>query len=149
MLKYLKSTRYEFNNRFIIKKNLLGLCLKSNRYIKKGKIIGEYKGEILDEEEFEFRYQNIYKPNNLLYTFQTSRGNYIDATYSGNYTRYIEHSCDPNCEVIEKYGRILIKTKKRIKKGDFISISYVCEPSTLDDYTFICQCKNNNCLIYI
>jgi len=28
---------------------------------------------------------------------------YIDPTSAGNYARFINHSCDPNCEIRKKY----------------------------------------------
>ena len=30
----------------------------------------------------------------------------IDAAYGGNLARWINHSCDPNCEAVEEDGRI-------------------------------------------
>jgi SET domain-containing protein len=53
---------------------------------------------------------------------------------AGGPARYINHSCDPNCvaEVVEidKEGKIIIITNRRISKGEEVStvgdIKYVC-----------------------
>ena len=49
----------------------------------------------------------------------------VDATMSGGPARYINHSCDPNCqaEVVEldKGSKIIIITNRRISKGEEVS----------------------------
>lgn len=45
----------------------------------------------------------------------------VDATMSGGPARYINHSCDPNCqaEVVElDQPKIIIITNRRITKGE-------------------------------
>ncbi len=49
----------------------------------------------------------------------------IDAGVRGNAARWINHSCDPNCEPIEDAeGRIFIKAKRTIRAGEELSYNY-------------------------
>ena len=36
--------------------------------------------------------------NPHFYFFALSKDEYIDAFYKGNYSRFMNHSCDPNCK---------------------------------------------------
>jgi SET domain-containing protein len=55
----------------------------------------------------------------------------IDATRRGGIARFINHSCDPNCElqkwVVGKHLRMGIFTKRIIEKGEELSFDYKFE----------------------
>ena len=57
--------------------------------------------------------------------FRIDNDTVCDATMAGGPARYINHSCDPNCvaEVVEidKEGKIIIITNRRISKGEEVS----------------------------
>jgi SET domain-containing protein len=49
----------------------------------------------------------------------------IDPTVGGNEARWINHSCDPNCEAIEdSRGRVFIKALRRIRPGEELFYDY-------------------------
>jgi len=57
-------------------------------------------GEVIDQHEMIKRMKTkLYINNN--YMVQLKHDEIIDATRKGNITRFINHSCDPNC-VAEK-----------------------------------------------
>lgn len=65
-----------------------------------GTFVDEYMGEVIDQNEMIKRMKKIlYKNNN--YMVQLKHDEIIDATRKGNITRFINHSCEPNC-VAEK-----------------------------------------------
>ena len=48
----------------------------------------------------------------------------IDAKHGGNSSRWINHSCDPNCEADEEEGRIFIKALRNIRAGEELNYDY-------------------------
>ncbi|XP_019877387.1 probable histone-lysine N-methyltransferase set-23 [Aethina tumida] len=84
-----------------------GLGLFTNKYIKKGTFICEYAGELINEFEYKKRF-NSYKTRlkmNYVFCLNEHFGDktvktFIDPTYYGNIGRYINHSCDPNCNLV-------------------------------------------------
>lgn len=65
-----------------------------------GTFVDEYMGEVIDQHEMIKRMKTkLYMNNN--YMVQLNHDEIIDATRKGNITRFINHSCEPNC-VAEK-----------------------------------------------
>ena len=59
----------------------------------------EYVGEILDYPEFKARSKRYARDSQMHYYFMALNADeIIDATKKGNTSRFINHSCDPNCE---------------------------------------------------
>ncbi|KAK3095090.1 hypothetical protein FSP39_010180 [Pinctada imbricata] len=67
--------------------------------IKKGQFVNEYVGELIDEAEVKKRI-NIAHEDNILnfYMLTLDKNRIIDAGPKGNLSRFMNHSCDPNCE---------------------------------------------------
>ncbi len=71
-------------------------------------------------------------PNHTFY-FHVDENHVIDALYGGNSSRWINHSCDPNCEAEEQDGRIFIKALRNIEAGEELNYDYgliIDEPYT-------------------
>jgi SET domain-containing protein len=73
----------------------------------------------------------------------------IDPSIEGNDARWINHSCDPNCEAIEEDDRIFIYALRNIETGEELFYDYALkldEPITkqLKD-EFACHCGSPNC----
>ncbi len=89
--------------------------------------------------------ENPNDPN--FYMMQLEPNWYIDARDRGNLTRFINHSCDPNCELIPKnvagYMRIAIVAVKDIEPGSFLSYDYKFETNQAE--RFACRCGAKNC----
>ena len=70
----------------------------------------------------------------------------IDATMMGNAARFINHSCDPNCEsrlcYIEGQPKIIIFALRHIEPGEELCYDYKFE---CDEDRVPCQCQAANC----
>jgi hypothetical protein len=73
----------------------------ANRTIRNGAKIIEYRGARISESAAND--QPARDPNNPYHTFlfQLSDGTIIDGGARGNSARWINHSCQPNCESVE------------------------------------------------
>jgi hypothetical protein len=73
----------------------------------------------------------------------------IDALHGGNSSRWINHSCNPNCEADEENERIFIKALRNIKAGEELSYDYgliIDEPYTKKlKAEYPCWCGHANC----
>jgi hypothetical protein len=73
----------------------------------------------------------------------------IDALHGGNSSRWINHSCNPNCEADEENDRIYIKALRNIKAGDELNYDYgliIDEPYTPKlKAEYPCWCGSVNC----
>ncbi|XP_050438298.1 histone-lysine N-methyltransferase NSD2-like isoform X2 [Adelges cooleyi] len=66
--------------------------------IKEGSFVIEYVGEVIDEEEFKNRCLEMQNQNEHNYYFLTiDNHRMIDAGPKGNLSRFMNHSCEPNC----------------------------------------------------
>jgi uncharacterized protein len=63
------------------------------------------------------------QPNHTFY-FSLEDGRCIDAKVGGNDSRWINHSCKPNCEADETHGRVFIKALRNIEKGEELFYNY-------------------------
>ncbi|KAK3644948.1 hypothetical protein LTR56_009335 [Elasticomyces elasticus] len=75
-----------------------GFGVRSCRTWGPGEIIMEYTGEIVSEGECQRRMREDYKDKQCYYLMELERGLIIDGT-KGSMARFINHSCEPNCEV--------------------------------------------------
>ncbi len=115
----------------------------------------EYIGEKITKKEGDRRsaqrikkYINS-KTDGSVYIFELNKKYDIDGSPKYNKARYINHSCDPNCEVEISKGKIWIKSIKKIKKNDELSYDYGYEFDK-DDYTdHVCKCGSKKCIGYI
>ncbi|XP_055972757.1 histone-lysine N-methyltransferase NSD3 isoform X2 [Sorex fumeus] len=83
----------------IIKTERRGWGLRAKRSIKKGEFVNEYVGELIDEEECRLRIKRA-NENSVtnFYMLTVTKDRIIDAGPKGNYSRFMNHSCNPNCE---------------------------------------------------
>uniref|UniRef100_A0A3B5AAQ8 Histone-lysine N-methyltransferase NSD2-like n=1 Tax=Stegastes partitus TaxID=144197 RepID=A0A3B5AAQ8_9TELE len=132
----------------IIKTPGKGWGLISLRDIKKGEFVNEYIGELIDEEECRARIKYAHE-NNItdFYMLTIDKDRIIDAGPKGNYSRFMNHSCQPNCE-----------TQKWTVNGDTrVGLFAVCDIPSGTELTFnynldclgnektVCRCGAPNC----
>ena len=121
-----------------------GLCAAKN--INAGTKIIEYIGKIISNKEVE---KNPKFDNSKdIYLFDLNKRVSLDGNYKWNTSILINHSCDPNCEVIGHWLKLWISALRDIKKGEEISYDYGF--SFDKDYKqFPCKCGKRNCVGYI
>ena len=139
-----------------VKKSIVhGSGIFADKDIKKDTRIIEYVGEKISKAEGDRRsekrikkYLNSKKTGSV-YIFELNSRYDIDGSFKYNKARYINHSCDPNCEVIIVKSKIFIVSIKNIKKNDELSYDYGYEFDKDDYMDHICKCRSKNCVGYI
>jgi hypothetical protein len=96
------------------------------RKLKAGERIIEYKGERITWKEADRRPPSDPDDPHHTFFFSLSDGKtVIDAASGGNAARWINHSCDPNCETEESEdGRVFIQAMRDIKRGEELNYDY-------------------------
>lgn len=89
-----------------------------------GKKVIEYKGELISWKEALRRHPH--DPTQPFHTFyfHIDDKHVIDGARKGNSARYINHSCDPNCEAEEDGQRVFIRALRDIAPGEELSFDY-------------------------
>ena len=123
--------------------------------IKKGVKIIRYIGEKVTKKEGDKRSAERIKKflnkknEGSVYIFELNKKYDIDGSPSYNKARYINHSCDPNCEVDIIKNEIWIISIKDIKKSSELNYDYGY-PFDKDDFNdHKCQCGSKKCIGYI
>ena len=136
------------------KSPLHGSGLFAARNIKKGEQVIEYIGDKVTKREGDKRADKQIKKaeknkkNGMVYVFELNKKYDIDGGVARNYARFINHSCDPNCEVEITNNEIWISSIKRIKKGSELTYNYGYSFDT-DYEEHICKCGSKKCVGYI
>lgn len=96
------------------------------RDIKKGERIIEYTGRIISWKEADRVPPSDPDDPNHTFLFSLSDGKrVIDASAARNAARWINHSCDPNCETEETdEGRVFIEALRAIPRGAELHYDY-------------------------
>jgi hypothetical protein len=83
------------------------------------------------------------------FLFALDSGKVIDADVGGNDARFINHSCDPNCEAIEEDDRIFIEALRTIQPGEELNYDYAYERTSAttpeDEALYKCLCGSPKC----
>tara|TARA_B110000503_G_scaffold117840_1_gene178208 strand:- start:200 stop:727 length:528 start_codon:yes stop_codon:yes gene_type:complete len=85
--------------------------------------------------------------NGAVYIFTLNKTHDINGKVPWNIAKYINHSCDPNCETDIVRGRIWISAIKDIKKGEELTYDYGYDMDSFEEHP--CRCRSKNCLGYI
>ena len=117
--------------------------------IRKGTRIIEYTGEHLPwKEAMDIPPHEPSDPYHTFY-FSLENGDVIDAGKGGNDSRWINHSCDPNCETSETDDRIFIYALRSIQPGEELFYDYKIVPAERRtkalEKKFACRCGSANC----
>ena len=99
--------------------------------IKKGEFIIEYKGLLRSHQEVDAAYDGEDETGHT-FLFTLNEDFVVDANIKGNEARWINHSCDPNCDSEhvdavdgdKSKDRIEIKALRDIKAGEELSYNY-------------------------
>ncbi len=140
-----KPDEYLFK-KLVAKSNEYGKGVEAREAINEGELVLRFRGEIKTFEEFPF----CEKP------YLIPLGNFLWINPVG-VPRFVNHSCEPNCEIRNKMDLYAIRP---IKSGEEISFRYdvisedaTATPASLIDecrwdhaFTFTCLCGTASCV---
>ena len=116
--------------------------------LAEGETLIEYAGEVISWKEALRRHpHDPLDPNHTFY-FHIDDKHVIDGNQDGNSSRWINHSCQPNCEADENGGRVFIKALRNIAAGDELFYDYGLiidakyTPQLLAEYPCWCGAKS-------
>lgn len=117
------------------------------RKIRKGTRVIEYLGERVSHAEADRRYEDKARDDNHTFLFVVDRRTVIDAGVDGNEARWINHSCDPNCESQITRGRVWIVSLRKIKAGEELTYDYYYDYDHYHEHP--CRCGAEDCAGFI
>ena len=135
--------------KFEVRKSpIQGLGVFATGQIPAGVRLIEYTGERLSPAEADARYPDS-DDRHHTYLFAIDDDVVIDAAVGGNDARFINHSCDPNCDAVVEDTRIWIETSRDIEPGEELAYdyAYVLEQrhTPAAKLRYPCNCGSANC----
>jgi hypothetical protein len=129
--------------------SIQGMGAFASRFIRKGTRIIEYTGERITPAEADRRYNDDESEHPQVLLFSVNRRTVIDAGVGGNAARFINHSCEPNCETVTQEKRIYVEALRDIKKGEELCYDYNLTRDGDDTYEleqrYACHCGVKTC----
>lgn len=122
----------------VMKSDLGGLgCFATAHYLKDSPI-AEYAGERITRGEAMWRMTRASGQR----ISQLDTGHYIDGSVGGNETQYINHSCEPNADVVVINRFIIVFAVREIFPGEEVTVDYL---NSFDHDLTLCQCRSASC----
>jgi hypothetical protein len=119
------------------------------RPIKKGTRIIEYLGQRISWRTADKRYDDEKMGRHHTFLFTVDTKTVIDGAVQGNDARFLNHSCDGNCEAIADRKRIFIDARRNIKTGEELVYDYgyerTDEHTAEDEALYACRCGAKKC----
>lgn len=129
--------------------SMQGLGAFATHHIPAGTRLVEYAGQRLTPAQAEERYPEVPGERHHTFLFAIDETVVIDAAVDGNDARWINHSCDPNCDAVVDGGRIWIETIRDVRPGAELAYDYAFTlterhtPAAKRRYP--CHCGARNC----
>ena len=101
-----------------------GTGVFTREFIRAGSCIIEYAGERITEAEGDERYPYYADVPYHTFLFKLDDDLLVDGGCGGNISRWINHSCDPNCESAIEDERIFIYAARDIHPGEELTYDY-------------------------
>jgi SET domain-containing protein len=108
----------------ILTSPIQGMGAFATRPIPSGVRVIEYAGERLTPDEADRRYPDDEAGRHHTFLFAIDDDVVINAAVNGNAARFINHSCDPNCDAVINDGRIWIDTIRDIAPREELAYDY-------------------------
>ncbi|XP_002121834.2 uncharacterized protein LOC778906 [Ciona intestinalis] len=125
-----------------------GWGVRTNSDIPEGQFLLEYVGEVVSEREFRRRTIENYNAHNDHYCVQLEAGTVIDGYRLANEGRFVNHSCQPNCEmqkwVVNGEYRVGLFAKRPIIGSEELTYDYNFHAYNLDRQQ-PCRCGSSEC----
>ncbi|NXG79474.1 SETD2 methyltransferase, partial [Baryphthengus martii] len=129
-----------------------GWGLRAAKDLPSNTFVLEYCGEVLDHKEFKARVKEYARNKNIHYYFMALKNDeIIDATQKGNCSRFMNHSCEPNCETqkwtVNGQLRVGFFTTKLVPSGAELTFDYQFQRYGKEAQK--CFCGSANCRGYL
>jgi hypothetical protein len=126
-----------------------GMGAFATRAIAKGTRLIEYTGERIRQSVADARYDDDAMDHHHTFLFSVDARTVIDASSGGNEARFINHSCDPNCEALQEGKRIFIESRRDIEPGAELFYDYGLERDEPFQESwktlYVCKCGAPGC----
>lgn len=133
----------------IVDSGIHGKGIVATQPIRKGQRLIEYVGDRITNAEADRRYPFDESKPQHTFLFAVNSRTIIDAARGGNASRFINHSCDPNCEAVIERGRVFIEATRDIEPGEELGYDYwfvLEEPhNAANKKLYECRCGAKNC----
>uniref|UniRef100_A0A8C4RN22 Ash1 (absent, small, or homeotic)-like (Drosophila) n=1 Tax=Erpetoichthys calabaricus TaxID=27687 RepID=A0A8C4RN22_ERPCA len=125
-----------------------GWGIRTKEPLRSGQFIIEYLGEVVSEQEFRNRMIEQYHTHNDHYCLNLDSGMVIDSYRMGNEARFINHSCNPNCEMqkwsVNGVYRIGLFALKDMQSGTELTYDYNFHSFNMEKQQ-LCKCGSEHC----
>jgi hypothetical protein len=102
----------------------------------------EYVGEKISKRESLVRCEQ-----NNEYIFALGDEWDLDGNVSWNPARFLNHSCEPNCEARLEEGRIWVVTRREVRAGEELTFNYGYDLESYREHP--CHCGAAGCVGYL
>lgn len=145
-----KGGRYDIGVEVVKTKNR-GHGVRAARPFQPGQLIMEYTGEIITEDECQERMATTYLNATNYFVMEMENGLILDGN-KGSEARFINHSCDPNCEVkMTRVGQVsrlgVYAGPAGIMTGQELTYDYNFQ--NFSDHRQACYCGGQHCRGYL
>ncbi|KAG8179697.1 hypothetical protein JTE90_025653 [Oedothorax gibbosus] len=129
-----------------------GWGIRTTEFIRGGEFILEYVGEVVSDIEFRHRMAERYRNDQHHYCLSLDSGTVIDGYRLAGEGRFVNHSCEPNCEMQKWY------VNGHYRVGLFSMKDIFPNTELCYDYNFInynletqqtCRCGSSKCRGFI
>ncbi|KAJ8334994.1 hypothetical protein SKAU_G00406330 [Synaphobranchus kaupii] len=125
-----------------------GWGIRTKEPLRASQFIIEYLGEVVSEQEFRNRMIEQYYSHNDHYCLNLDSGMVIDSYRMGNEARFINHSCEPNCEMqkwsVNGVYRIGLFALKDMSSGTELTYDYNFHSFNMEEQQ-VCKCGSESC----
>ncbi|KAM9385510.1 histone-lysine N-methyltransferase ASH1L isoform 2-T2 [Pholidichthys leucotaenia] len=125
-----------------------GWGIRTKEPLRSGQFIIEYLGEVVSEHEFRSRMMEQYFSHSGHYCLNLDSGMVIDSYRMGNEARFINHSCEPNCEMqkwsVNGVYRIGLFALKDIPSNTELTYDYNFHSFNTEEQQ-ACKCGSESC----
>ena len=141
---------FQVRQRLVLRRSgIHGRGVFAREFIPAGTRLIEYTGERITQEEGDRRYpwDDSVPYHTLLFTIEDDL--LVDGAVGGNVSKWINHSCDPNCESVIDDRRIYVDAIRDIQPGEEITYDYhFIVPERITPAVkrrYPCRCGAANC----
>lgn len=154
MSPHIAPPRVERVNAFceIRRSRIHGQGVFARRLIRKGVRVLEYVGEKIDKAESTRRGLALLEQAKgsggpAVFIFDLNETTDIDGGFSWNPARLVNHSCEPNCEMVNEDDRLHLVSLREIRIGEELAFDYGYDLEFFLDHP--CRCGARTCCGYI